>query len=221
MYKTKQLFDLKHTITEKYLEKYEFPWEILPEIKTIILEIGQNLSKEEYEEIKENVWKHKSVQIDDNVSIIGPAIIGENSNIKHCAYIRENVIIGKECTIGNSCEVKNAIIFDKTQVPHFNYVGDSILGYKSHMGAGAIVSNLKSDKSNIVVKEEDEKYITNLRKFGAIVGDYVEIGCNSVLNPGTIIGRNTNIYPLSRVRGVIKENSIYKDENNIVEKTYD
>ena len=218
MYKTNNLLDLNHTITKQYIEKYEYPWEILPEIKNIVLEIGKNLDKTQYQEIKENVWIHNSASVDDNVQIIGPAIIGPESSIRHCAYIRENVVVGKSCVIGNSCEVKNAIIFDETQVPHFNYVGDSIMGYKSHMGAGSIVSNLKSDKSNVVVRAGEEKLETNLKKFGAVIGDHVEIGCNSVLNPGTVIGKNSNIYPLSRVRGLVPENSIYKDDNNIVEK---
>ena len=218
MYKTEDLLDLNYTITKNYFKKHEYPWEIIPEIKNIVLEIGKNLDKNQYKEIKNNVWVHISASIDENVQIIGPAIIDENSSIKHCAYIRENVIIGKACVIGNSCEIKNAIIFDETQVPHFNYVGDSVMGYKSHMGAGAIISNLKSDQSNIIVKTEEEKIETNLRKFGAIIGDFVEVGCNSVLNPGTIIGRKTTIYPLSRVRGLVKENCIYKEEDNVVEK---
>ena len=221
MYKTNNLLDLNYTVAKSYLEKYEYPWEAIPEIKNFILEIGRKLDKEEYEEIKENVWIHKSASVDENVVIIGPAIIGKESQIRHCAYIRENVIIGEGCTIGNSCEIKNSIIFDNSQVPHFNYVGDSLMGYRSHMGAGSIVSNLKSDKSNITVRNVDEKIDTNLRKFGAIIGDGVEIGCNSVLNPGTIVGRNSNVYPLARVRGVVPENSIYKDEDNIVEKRND
>ena len=221
MYKTENLLDLKYTIAQSYLKKYEYPWEVIPEIKNIILEIVKNLDKEEYKVIKENVWLHKQATVDDNVVIIGPAIVGKNSQIKHCAYIRENVIIGENCTIGNSCEIKNSIIFDDSQVPHFNYVGDSIMGHKSHMGAGAIVSNLKSDKSNITVRNENESIETNLRKFGAIIGDYVEVGCNSVLNPGTVVGRNSNVYPLARGRGVVPENSIYKDEDNVVEKRND
>lgn len=218
MYKTEDLLDLNYTITKNYFKNYEYPWEIIPEIKNIVLEIGKNLDKNQYKEIKNNVWVHISASIDENVQIIGPAIIDKNSSIKHCAYIRENVIIGKDCVIGNSCEIKNAIIFDETQVPHFNYVGDSVMGYKSHMGAGAIISNLKSDQSNIIVKTEEEKIETNLRKFGAIIGDFVEVGCNSVLNPGTIIGRKTTIYPLSRVRGLVKEKCIYKEEDNVVQK---
>lgn len=218
MYKTKELFDLDHTIAREYLERFEQPWEALKGIKEVIIELGKNLDENEYEQIKENVWVHKTAHIDENVSIIGPAIIGRNTAIRHCAYVRENVIVGNDCVVGNSCEVKNVIIFDNTQVPHFNYVGDSIMGYHSHMGAGSIVSNLKSDGSNVTVRDGEERYTTNLRKFGAMVGDYVEIGCNSVLNPGTIIGRHTNIYPLSRVRGLIPERSIYKDVDDIVEK---
>ena len=218
MYKTEELFDLQHSIASDYLKGFEQPWEALPGIKELIPELGKTLDAGEYEEIKDRVWVHRTAKIDGNVTIIGPAIIGKNSAVKHCAYIRENVIIGDDCTIGNSCEVKNAIIFDNTQVPHFNYVGDSILGYHAHMGAGSIVSNLKSDGSNVTVRQGDERFETHLRKFGAMIGDFVEIGCNSVLNPGTIVGRHTNIYPLSRVRGLVPENSIYKDAEVIVEK---
>ncbi|MBO7676676.1 MAG: UDP-N-acetylglucosamine pyrophosphorylase [Erysipelotrichaceae bacterium] len=218
MYTTKNLFDLENTIARKYLEKYEYPWEALPQIKVFILELIEELDKDEFTEIKENVWVHKSVSIAPSAFIEGPAIICKDCEIRHCAYIRGNAIIGEGCVIGNSCEVKNAIIFNKSQVPHFNYVGDSILGYHAHMGAGSIVSNLKSDGKNITVKDGDEKMETGLRKFGAIVGDNVEIGCNSVLNPGTVIGKNSNVYPLARVRGLVPENSIYKDEDNVVGK---
>ncbi|MBQ2509803.1 MAG: UDP-N-acetylglucosamine pyrophosphorylase [Erysipelotrichaceae bacterium] len=176
------------------------------------------LNKEEYTEVREGVFVHKTATVAPNACLIGPAIIGPNTEIRHCAFVRENVIIGENCVLGNSCEAKNVIIFDNTQVPHFNYVGDSIMGYHSHMGAGSIVSNLKSDGSNVVVRSGEEKQETNLRKFGAIVGDFVEVGCNSVLNPGTVVGRNSNIYPLARVRGQVPANSIYKDEDNVVEK---
>lgn len=218
MYTTKNLFDLDNTIAKKYLEKYEYPWEALPEIKNFVLELIKDLDRNEFKEIKENVWVHNSVSIAPSALIEGPTIICKDSEIRHCAYIRGNAIIGEGCVIGNSCEVKNAVIFNKSQVPHFNYVGDSILGYHAHMGAGSIVSNLKSDGKNIIVKDGDEKMETGLRKFGAIVGDNVEIGCNSVLNPGTVVGKNSNVYPLARVRGLVPSNSIYKDEDNIVEK---
>ncbi|MBQ1567288.1 MAG: UDP-N-acetylglucosamine pyrophosphorylase [Erysipelotrichaceae bacterium] len=218
MYTTKNLFDLENTIAKKYLEKYEYPWEALPEIKNFIYELIKELDKNEFKEIKENVWVHNSVNIAPSALIEGPAIICKDSEIRHCAYIRGNAIIGEGCVIGNSCEVKNAIIFNKSQVPHFNYVGDSILGYHAHMGAGSIVSNLKSDGKNITVKDGEEKMETGLRKFGAIVGDNVEIGCNSVLNPGTVVGRNSNVYPLARVRGLVPSDSIYKDEDNVVKK---
>ena len=218
MYTTKNLFDLENTIAKKYLEKYEYPWEALPEIKNFILELIKELDKNEFKEIKENVWVHNSVSVAPSALIEGPTIICKDSEIRHCAYIRGNAIIGEGCVIGNSCEVKNAIIFNKSQVPHFNYVGDSILGYHAHMGAGSIVSNLKSDGKNITVKDGEEKMETGLRKFGAIVGDNVEIGCNSVLNPGTVVGKNSNVYPLARVRGLVPSNSIYKDEDNVVEK---
>lgn len=218
MYTTKNLFDLENTIAKKYLEKYEYPWEALPEIKNFIYELIKELDKNEFKEIKENVWVHNSVNIAPSAFIEGPAIICKDSEIRHCAYIRGNAIIGEGCVIGNSCEVKNAIIFNKSQVPHFNYVGDSILGYHAHMGAGSIVSNLKSDGKNITVKDGEEKMETGLRKFGAIVGDNVEIGCNSVLNPGTVVGKNSNVYPLARVRGLVPSNSIYKDEDNVVKK---
>ncbi len=218
MYTTKNLLDLSHSICGEYLEKYEYPWEALPEIKHMILELQKKLNRDEYIEVKDRVFIHKTATVAPNACLIGPAIIGPNTEIRHCAFVRENVIIGENCVLGNSCEAKNVIIFDNTQVPHFNYVGDSIMGYHSHMGAGSIVSNLKSDGSNVVVRSGEEKQETNLRKFGAIVGDFVEVGCNSVLNPGTVVGRNSNIYPLARVRGQVPANSIYKDEDNVVEK---
>ena len=218
MYKTENLFDLNNSIAGKYLKNYEYPWEALPEIKNFIKELIEDLDKKEYIEVAENVWAHRSAKIAATAELNGPAIIGEGSEIRHCAFLRGNAIIGKGVVIGNSCEVKNAIIFDKSQVPHFNYVGDSILGYHAHMGAGSIVSNLKSDGKDVTIKDGEIKVETHLRKFGAIVGDNAEIGCNSVLNPGTVIGKNSNVYPLARVRGLVPANSIYKDEDIIVEK---
>ncbi|MBQ2659273.1 MAG: UDP-N-acetylglucosamine pyrophosphorylase [Erysipelotrichaceae bacterium] len=218
MYTTKNLFDLDHTIAKEYLEKYEYPWEALPEIKNFIKELIEKLDKNEYKEVAENVWAHKSVSIAPSASLTGPAIIGKDSEIRPSAYIRGNAIIGEGCVIGNSCEIKNAIIFDKSQVPHFNYVGDAILGFHAHMGAGSIVSNLKADGRDVVIRDGEEVVETHLRKFGAMIGDNAEIGCNSVMNPGTVIGRNSNVYPLARVRGLVPANSIYKDEDNIVEK---
>ena len=218
MYKTENLFDLNNTIAKKYLEQYEYPWEALPEIKNFIRELIGELDKKEYIEVAENVWAHRSVKIAKTAELNGPAIIGKDSEIRQCAYIRGNAIIGEGVVIGNSCEVKNAIIFNRSQVPHFNYVGDAILGYHAHMGAGSIISNLKSDGRDVTIKDGEILVETHLRKFGAIIGDNCEIGCNSVLNPGTVIGKNSNVYPLARVRGLVPENSIYKDEDDIVEK---
>ena len=219
MYTTNNLLDLNHTLAKEYLNKFEFPWQSLKGIKDEIIKIGKSLNKEEYIEKSENVWVHKTAKVFESAYLGAPLIIGPNTEVRHCAFIRGSALIGENCVIGNSCELKNVIIFDNVQVPHYNYVGDSILGYKSHMGAGSITSNVKSDKTLVVVKNYDgEKIETEIKKFGAILGDNVEVGCNSVLNPGTVVGKNTNIYPLSRVRGVIPSNSIYKDSDNIVEK---
>lgn len=212
------LFDSDKTIAKKIFENKEYPWEVLPCIKDFIIELGKTLSKEIYEEVKENVWIAKSAKVFESAYIAGPCIIDENAEIRQCAFIRGNAIIGKNVVLGNSCEIKNAILFDNVQVPHFNYVGDSILGYKAHMGAGSITSNVKSDKTLVTIKEENEKIETNLKKVGAMLGDNVEVGCNSVLCPGSVIGKGTIIYPLSMVRGVVKENSIYKGKNDIVER---
>ena len=216
MYKMSDLLDLTHTLAKDYLSKVDNPWEVLPSIKDIVLDIGLHLDSS-FVEIKPQVWVHDTARIAETVFIGSPAIIGAGTEIRHCAFIRGSALIGEECVIGNSVEIKNVIVFDCVQVPHFNYVGDSILGYKSHLGAGAIISNIKADKTNVVINGE-EKIDTGLRKMGAIVGDYVEIGCNCVLNPGTMIGRYTTIYPLSNVRGVVPPDSIYKKEGVVVLK---
>lgn len=215
--KNKDLFKLGHSIAYKYIEKYVYPYEVLPNIKDIILEIGNKLD-DNYVKLENNVWIHKSAKVSNSAIINGPCIIDENTEIRPSAYIRGNAIIGKNCVFGNSCEIKNSILFDNVQVPHFNYVGDSILGNFSHMGAGSITSNVKSDKSLVVIKNKEEKLETHLKKVGAFLGDYVEIGCNSVLNPGTVILPNTNVYPLTSVRGVIPENSVVKSMNDIILK---
>ena len=207
-----------HTICKKYLQECEYPWEALPLIKKFIKELIEDLDKSEYKEAGKDVWVHNSVKIAPTASLNGPCIIGKDTEIRPGAYVRGNVIVGEGCVIGNSCELKNAIVFDKSQIPHFNYVGDAILGFHAHMGAGSIVSNLKADGRDIIIKDGKKKVETHLRKFGAMIGDNAEIGCNSVMNPGTIIGRNSNIYPLARVRGIVPANSIFKDEDNVVEK---
>ena len=216
--KISNLFDLKETIAQNLLEKYEYPWEVLPNIENFIIELGNTLSKDEYIQKENNVWIHKTAKVYDSAYIGGNCIICKDAEVRHCAFIRKNAIIGEGAVVGNSTELKNVILFNKVQVPHYNYVGDSILGYKSHMGAGSITSNVKSDKKMVVIKNGTEKIETNMKKVGAMLGDYVEVGCGSVLNPGTIIGKNTNIYPLSSVRGVIKAGSIFKNKNEIILK---
>lgn len=216
--KIKNLYNLEETIAKELLESVTYPWEALPKIEEFILKIGEKLDKEKYEQKGENIWIAKSAKIAPTAYINGPAIIGENADVRHCAFIRGKAIVGEGAVVGNSTELKNVILFNKVQVPHYNYVGDSILGYKSHMGAGSITSNVKSDKKLVIVKNGKETIETGLKKFGAMLGDNVEVGCGSVLNPGTVIGSNTNIYPLSSVRGVVPKNSIYKNRNEIVEK---
>mgnify|MGYP002512687199 CR=1 FL=1 len=213
MYKIADMYDLEHTAAKAYLSQFTYPWEALAGIKTMILELGAGLG-EDYRLIGENVWAHASAKIAPTASISGPCIIGAGTEVRHCAFIRGSALVGDNCVVGNSVELKNVILFDSVQVPHYNYVGDSILGYKAHMGAGAITSNVKADHSLVAVKGE-ETIQTDLKKFGAILGDFAEIGCNAVLNPGTVVCRKSNVYPLSMVRGVIAENSIYKNKNEI------
>ena len=216
--KIKDLYTLSETISETYLSKYEFPWEALAGIGDYIVELGNTLSNDLYNKIGDNVWIAKSAKVAPTAFINGPVIIDEDAEIRHCAFIRGNAIVGKGAVVGNSTELKNVILFNKVQVPHYNYVGDSILGYKSHMGAGSITSNVKSDKTNVVIKDIDIEYKTDRKKVGAMLGDNVEVGCNSVLNPGTVIGPNSNVYPCSMVRGVIPNNSIYKKITEITPK---
>ncbi len=212
------LYDLNQTIAKELLERVTYPWEALPKINDFILELGSKLDSSKYEQVGEDVWIAKTATVAPTAYIHGPAIIGEKAEIRHCAFIRGKAIVGEGAVVGNSTELKNVILFNKVQVPHYNYVGDSILGYKSHMGAGSITSNVKSDKKLVIVKNGKQTIETGMKKFGAMIGDNVEVGCGSVLNPGTVIGKNTNIYPLSSVRGVVPENSIYKNQNEIVEK---
>ena len=212
------LYNLDETIAKDLMTKYEYPWEVLKHIEDYILELGKILNEDEYIKKDNNIWIHKTAKVYDSAYIGENCIICKDAEVRHCAFIRKNAIVGEGAVVGNSTELKNVILFNKVQVPHYNYVGDSILGYKSHMGAGSITSNVKSDKKLIVVKNGEQKIETGLKKMGAMLGDNVEIGCGSVLNPGTIIGRNTNFYPLSTVRGIIKANSIYKKSDNIVEK---
>ena len=215
------LYDLTQTIAGEYLAQFTYPWEALGGISDFIREIGPKLDPEVYEKRGEDIWVAKSATIAPTASLNGPLIIDEDVEVRQCAFIRGSAIVGKGSVVGNSTELKNVIIFNSVQVPHYNYIGDSILGYKSHMGAGSITSNVKSDKTLVVVKDSydtKEEIETGLKKFGAMLGDYVEVGCNSVLNPGTVIGSHSNIYPLSRVRGVIPSHSIFKDKDNVVAK---
>lgn len=216
--KIKNLYNLEETIAKNLLEEATYPWEVLSKIEEYILKIGEELSKEDYNKVGGNVWIAKSAKVAPTAYINGPAIIGENAEVRHCAFIRGNAIVGNNAVVGNSTELKNVILFNNVQVPHYNYVGDSILGYKAHMGAGSITSNVKSDKKLVVIKNGDEMVETGRKKVGAMIGDNVEVGCGSVLNPGTVIGRDSNIYPLSSVRGVVKAHSIYKKDGNIVDK---
>ena len=218
MYTIENLFDLTHTMAADYLKGFTYPWEALKGIKDMILELGAKLDPAEYTEVSSQVWVHNTAKVAPTAYLGSPCIIGANTEVRHCAFVRGSALVGENCVVGNSVELKNVILFDNVQTPHYNYVGDSILGYKSHMGAGSITSNVKSDKTLVLVKTPDGVIPTGLKKYGAMLGDYVEVGCNSVLNPGTIIGRNSNIYPLSCVRGVVPANSIYKSGGIIAEK---
>ena len=214
----KELFNLNETIAKDILNSVTYPWEALPKISAFIVELGETLDEEKYEKRDKDIWIAKNATVATTAYIHGPAIIGENAEVRHCAFIRGNAIVGEGAVVGNSTELKNVILFNKVQVPHYNYVGDSILGYKSHMGAGSITSNVKSDKTLVTIRTEENIVETGLKKFGAILGDEVEVGCGSVLNPGTVVGSHTNIYPLSMVRGYVPAKSIYKKQGEIAEK---
>lgn len=216
--KITDLFDLNHSLAGDYLAGFTYPWEALKGISELIISLGLKLDPDEYDCPSPHVWIHKSATIFPSAYIGAPCIIGANTEVRHCAFIRGSALVGDNCVVGNSAELKNVIIFDNVQTPHYNYVGDSILGYKSHMGAGSITSNVKSDKTDIIIKNGNETIETGMKKIGAMLGDYVEVGCNSVLNPGTIVGRNSNIYPTSCVRGIVPADSIYKTGGTIVKK---
>ena len=213
-----ELYDLNETIAKDIFDGVTYPWEVLPKIGDFIVELGKTLSKEEYDQVEENVWIAKSANVFPSAYIHGPAIIGKDAEVRHCAFIRGNAIVGEGAVVGNSTELKNVILFNKVQVPHYNYVGDSVLGYKAHMGAGSITSNVKSDKKLVVVKTPEGGIETGRKKFGAMLGDEVEVGCGTVLNPGSVVGRHTNIYQLSSVRGYVPAGSIYKRQGEVVEK---
>ena len=217
----KEMYDLTQTIAAELFEGKTYPWEVLPEIGDFIVKLGATLDPNEYEKKGENVWIAKSAKVAPTASITGPCIIGKDTEVRQCAFIRGKAIVGEGCVVGNSTELKNVVLFNKVQVPHYNYVGDSVLGFKAHTGAGEINSNVKQDKTLVTVNYKGTKVETGLKKFGAMLGDRVEVGCNSVLNPGTVIGRDSNVYPTSCVRGVIPEKSIYKDKDNIVSKISD
>lgn len=210
------LYDLNHTAAKDYLMQFTYPWEALDGIKDLILSLGEHLPEDEYDEVSEHVWVHKTAHVFPSAYLGAPCIIGPHTEVRHCAFVRGSALVGADCVVGNSCELKNVIIFDHVEVPHYNYVGDSILGFHSHMGAGSITSNVKSDRKNIVVHNGSENIETGRHKFGAMLGDYVEVGCNSVLNPGTVIGPHSRVYPVSCVRGVIPPKSIWKNDGTIV-----
>ena len=217
MYSIKSLYDLDHTMAAQYLSRFTYPWEALKGIKDMIVELGEGLG-DEYTEVAPQVWVHNTAKIAPTAYLGAPCIIGAETEVRHCAFIRGSALVGSNCVVGNSVELKNVILFDNVQTPHYNYVGDSILGYKSHMGAGSVTSNVKSDKTLVSVKAPDGRIDTGLKKFGAMLGDFVEVGCNSVLNPGTVIGKHSNVYPTSCVRGMIPEGHIWKNDGTVVAK---
>ena len=217
MYTIADLYDLEHTLAADYLKKFTYPWEALKGIKEFILQLGPTLG-EDYKEVQENVWVHRTAKVFPSAYLGAPCIIGAGTEVRHCAFIRGSALVGEDCVVGNSVELKNVILFDHVQTPHYNYVGDSILGYCSHMGAGSITSNVKSDKRLVVVHNGTEQLETGIKKFGAMLGDYVEVGCNAVCNPGTVIGRHSNVYPTSCVRGVVPAYSIWKDNGTVITK---
>jgi NDP-sugar pyrophosphorylase family protein len=217
-YTVEKLFDCNETIAAEFMQTKEYPWELLSGIEEFIIRLGHTLPEDQYEKRGENIWVAKDAHIFDSAYIAGPCIIDQGAELRQCAFIRGKAIVGKGTVVGNSCELKNVILFNHCEVPHYNYVGDSILGFHAHMGAGSITSNIKSDRTNVVIRDGEEKCETGLRKMGAMLGDWTEIGCNSVLNPGTVIGRHTNVYPLSMVRGVVPENHIYKDRDHVIGK---
>ncbi len=217
-YNILNLYDVTQTIAAELFMGKEYPWEVLPDISKFILKLGESLDPEKFDKAGENIWIAKSAKVAPTACVNGPCIIDEEAEVRHCAFIRGNAIVGKGAVVGNSTELKNVVLFNKVQVPHYNYVGDSVLGYKAHMGAGSITSNVKSDKTLVVVKAKEGQIATGLKKFGAMLGDYVEVGCNSVLNPGTVVGRCSNIYPTSCVRGCIPANHIFKNSREVVEK---
>ena len=216
--KISELFDMEHTIAAELFEGKEYPWEVLGDIKDFILKLGPTLPKDEFDNPSEGIWIAKDAKVYPSAYIGAPCIIDHGAEVRHCAFIRESAIVGKNSVVGNSCEVKNAVIFDNCEVPHYNYVGDSVLGFHAHMGAGSVTSNVKSDRKNVVVKSDDEQMETGRRKFGAMLGDWCEIGCNAVLNPGSVVGRNATVYPTTCSRGVVPANSIKKNDGRIVEK---
>lgn len=218
MYTIQEMYDLDHTIAKEYLQQFTYPWEALAGIKELILKLGPKLDKDEYTEVSPNVWVAKSAKVFDSAYLGAPCIIGPRTEVRHCAFIRGCALVGADCVVGNSVELKNVILFDHVQTPHYNYVGDSILGYYAHMGAGSITSNVRSDKALVIVHDGKNQIETGLKKFGAMVGNHVEVGCNAVLNPGTVIGPNSNVYPTSCVRGVVPADSIYKNNGTVVSK---